>query len=201
MQLSYKIVYAGLWLAFICLRAIFGWIAQRSGLSPNFEYGKQERQEKKLGFAGILLILIFLAILAAYFFLPGEGTIFVLSLPVWLHNLGIALAILSLGFQVIVHSTLQQSWSQAKAVHQDNLIIQHGPYKWVRHPLYAAMLLFIIGLALLTAYLPLIILAILCIPFFNTEAKREEDEMREKCGKAYDDYCKNTGRLFPKRFV
>jgi protein-S-isoprenylcysteine O-methyltransferase Ste14 len=199
MDLYYKIIFGGLLLGFIGIRGIFGLIAQRSGLSANFVYGEQKTQdEKKLGVIGVLVILVFLAILAVYIVFPGEGDILIILLPEWIHYIGIGIGIISLGFQIIVHRTLQNSWSYAKANHKDNFIIQRGPYKWIRHPLYFSLILFMIGLALVTAYIPFMILAIVCIPFFNNESKKEEIEMRKRCGEDYENYCKNTGRLLPK---
>ena len=76
-----------------------------------------------------------------------------------------------------------------------------GPYRYVRHPIYAirmvmdvcAVLMAPCGIVLLTAAIDFLLLQI--------EARREERYMESKHGRIYADYKKSVGRFVPRAFV
>ena len=77
-------------------------------------------------------------------------------------------------------------------------LITTGPYHRVRHPLYSIHNLFNLGMIFLTAYIPLIIFAIIGVPLTYARMKYEEKMMVEKFGSEYEEYKERTGRIFPK---
>ncbi len=199
MGLFSKIAFAGLILSFLGIRIIFGLIAQRSGLSFNFENNTINTGEKKT--PGVLGIIIFIIILLAFLFfilMPYEKNILILALPEWALMIGLGIGILGLALQMVVHKILQEVWALEKSGGKKESLIRNGPFQWVRHPLYSSLILFLAGLSLATAYLPFIILTVGSVPFFNNEAKKEEKELLIKFGKEYEEYRKNTGQLFPR---
>jgi protein-S-isoprenylcysteine O-methyltransferase len=84
------------------------------------------------------------------------------------------------------------------AVQSDHRVIQHGPYRYMRHPSYTGALLQVLGLGLgLASWVSLLVMI---VPIGSTLAYRifvEEQALRQSLGQAYDDYCKTTPRLIP----
>lgn len=78
-------------------------------------------------------------------------------------------------------------------------LVTTGAYKYFRHPLYAAFLSgFNLGLALLLNNWIYIGWAILLHPIWHLNVVSEEKMLRRQFGQDYDDYCKTTGRFFPR---
>jgi protein-S-isoprenylcysteine O-methyltransferase Ste14 len=75
-------------------------------------------------------------------------------------------------------------------------LITSGPYQWVRHPMYLAVLLFMLGIAMYNGHwinqLSLITLTLAIIGKMN----REEAYLREHFDE-YGDYCSGSRRLLP----
>lgn len=78
------------------------------------------------------------------------------------------------------------------------LLVQHGPYAWMRHPLYFANLITALSLALF-AQLPWILSVTLLLPvilLYLLLALSEEDLLRKRFGDAFKNYCERVP-LFP----
>jgi protein-S-isoprenylcysteine O-methyltransferase Ste14 len=202
LQMIYKVIFGITLFLFLIIRGIFTVIAQRSGLSINFTDGNNERQKAgKPGLLSIIIILSILGLLLFYIIYPVESNPLIITLPNWIRIIGICICTISLVLQVAIHKTYQDSWLYAKKNNLRRILIKHGPYKWIRHPLYFSLILLLIGLALVMAYIPVIILAVCSVPLFQSEAINEEKEIRRTLANEYDIYSKQTGRLFPKIII
>lgn len=74
-----------------------------------------------------------------------------------------------------------------------------GAYRYVRHPLYAAFLLFFdFGLAVYLDNWLYVLWALLLHPVWHLNIRGEEALMREAFAEEYDAYCAVTGRFFPR---
>jgi protein-S-isoprenylcysteine O-methyltransferase Ste14 len=77
-------------------------------------------------------------------------------------------------------------------------LVSTGVFKYVRHPLYLASILFYLGLAVSTASLiSLVLWVIICI-FYNYLASYEEKLLESKFGENYRTYKGNTGKWLPR---
>jgi len=100
------------------------------------------------------------------------------------------------------HAELGTWWSITLEIRPNHQIVQRGVYRFMRHPMYAAFLLFALAQALL---LPnavagmgaLVAVGILCI----VRIPREEAMMCEVFGPAYRDYMQATGGVVPRLFT
>ena len=173
-------------------------IAQESGLSSSFENDTSPKQkEHNSNSISIIIILCILAMFVVYAVLPENQNILIIPLSDWLHWLGMALAITSLTLQIWTHVTLQKKWSAARESGKNNSVITSGPYSWIRHPLYLALMLFFIGLSLVSGFSLFLLLASLSLPIFYNAAKKEEAVLVQQFGDEYREYMKRTGRFFP----
>jgi protein-S-isoprenylcysteine O-methyltransferase Ste14 len=111
--------------------------------------------------------------------------------------IGTCLLVVGLLIAVWARVILGRNWSNVVTVKVDHELIQTGPYRWVRHPIYTGLLLALAGSAL--AQNLRIDLAVLPLAFlgFWIKLRREEDWMHQQFGVAYEAYCARTSRLVP----
>lgn len=78
-------------------------------------------------------------------------------------------------------------------------LVISGAFKYCRHPLYAAFLLFFnMGFSFLLNNWIYLIWALILFPVWSLNVKSEEKLMRKVFGKEYEDYCEKTGQFLPK---
>jgi protein-S-isoprenylcysteine O-methyltransferase Ste14 len=94
---------------------------------------------------------------------------------------------------------LGKQWSLTARVLDTHELVQSGPFGYVRHPIYSALLglLLATGLALSTAALTAIA-AVVYVAGTLWRASREEALLRGHFGAAYDDYARRVPRLIPR---
>lgn len=78
-------------------------------------------------------------------------------------------------------------------------LVTAGPFRYVRHPLYAAFLIgFNFGIALYLDGWIFFVWAVLQYPLWHLNIAGEERLMHRNFGQAYSDYCQKTGRFLPR---
>jgi protein-S-isoprenylcysteine O-methyltransferase Ste14 len=117
--------------------------------------------------------------------------------PVLMYWLGTAILAGGLLFSVWARRTLGRNWSGMVTVKEDHELVQTGPYRFVRHPIYTGLLTAVAGSAL--SWNHWFAFYVVAIIFFSMWIKllREEQFMRETFGEKYEAYCARTKRLVP----
>ncbi|MGH9481238.1 MAG: methyltransferase family protein [Terriglobales bacterium] len=111
---------------------------------------------------------------------------------------GAVVAITGLAYTVWARATLGQYWSRIVALKEDHRLVQSGPYRQVRHPLYSGLMLAALGTVLaLGVWRALIGAALLWIGFAG-RARREDTLLAGQFGAEFDAYRARTGRLAPR---
>jgi len=78
-------------------------------------------------------------------------------------------------------------------------VVQKGPYRWVRHPIYLGVFLIWLALALAFGSVFTFLLAALYVfPAYILYMRSEEQMMAASYGAEYTSYCRKTGMLFPR---
>jgi protein-S-isoprenylcysteine O-methyltransferase Ste14 len=78
-------------------------------------------------------------------------------------------------------------------------LVTEGPYRWIRHPLYASGMLLLIGIGLMSeSVLILAWVAIGLLLLLAIVIPREERELTRRFGSGYEHYRMRTGALLPK---
>jgi protein-S-isoprenylcysteine O-methyltransferase Ste14 len=76
-----------------------------------------------------------------------------------------------------------------------------GPYRFVRHPMYAGMILLgCLGVCLMFNSWIILLLPVIMYAIFFFMVRKEEAMMTAVFGKKYQSYATHTGRLFPRFF-
>jgi len=189
-------------LLFITFWVIRAYYVRRTR-DPNAPRTRAERREamKREGISGILLVVltpIELVIILIYAWGPVWMNWADLVFPIWIYWLGVVLMVVSIPLMGWVHRTLGKHYSYALETKEEQMLVTTGPYGRVRHPLYSAHNLFNLGMVLLTAYIPLVVFAVIGVPITYLRMKDEERMMMEQFGSKYEEYMKKTGRIFPK---
>lgn len=86
-------------------------------------------------------------------------------------------------------------------IHTDQQVVQHGPYKLIRHPSYTGALVVVIGLGLMIGnWVSLCALATCLFLGLLYRISVEERELRLHLGQPYEEYMQRTKRLIPFLF-
>ena len=94
--------------------------------------------------------------------------------------------------------SLGSSFAVRLGTRGDQRLVDSGPYRWIRHPNYAGLLLVAIGTALGLASPSALATTIgLWLPIVVVRIRREERMLDERFGRAYGNYQERTWRLLP----
>jgi protein-S-isoprenylcysteine O-methyltransferase Ste14 len=111
--------------------------------------------------------------------------------------LGALLAWAGVAFACWARYVLGRNWSSVVQVKQDHELIQRGPYRFVRHPIYTGLLLAFFGTGMaIGEWRGPICVAIVAVSFWF-KLRLEERWMRDNFGAAYEQYMQRTKALIP----
>jgi protein-S-isoprenylcysteine O-methyltransferase Ste14 len=125
-----------------------------------------------------------------------------ISIPIWLRWLDVAVGLGMLPLIYWVVSSIGNNISETFLTKENPILVTHGPYHWVRHPLYTVATIWLISLSILGANW--FMLAMTCLAFMGLAVlviPREETELRRNFGNEYQDYMKRTGRFVPRLYL
>ena len=116
----------------------------------------------------------------------------ILRNPLPLRIAGAGLVVMGLGLHVWSMWTLRRWWL-------DDQLCVAGPFKWFRHPMYAAWVTFILpGLALILNSRVVLAGVVLIHSIWHLLVSWEEKKLLEIFQDEYRLYSKRTGRFFPR---
>ena len=132
-------------------------------------------------------------IISAGIFLLGLGT-----LPTIFFYFGTALMIFGFLLRQWAISALGPFFAPTVRIVKTHKIIERGPYRYIRHPSYTGMILFLVGMAIASRSFESIIFSIL-IPLFGYfyRIRIEERSLIAHIGKPYAKYMQKTKMLVP----
>jgi protein-S-isoprenylcysteine O-methyltransferase Ste14 len=124
------------------------------------------------------------------------------ELPGWLQTCGAVTVSLTPFFCWWVLRSLGNNFADAFAAVFRQRLVTRGPYRYVRHPLYALECVFLLTISLATANWVLLGFACSGIPIICLVViPHEEQFLQERFGKAYIEYRKRTGVLLPRLLI
>ncbi len=148
---------------------------------------------------GIISFLNFFVIIVSIFDFWNFLSIFLaFDFPKWINWLGIIGIWIQDGWGVAVFSYNVNYTPAYKIMKSNYILATGGPYNYIRHPMYIAKAILVIFFFLATGIWVSLIGALSWIGLIS-QAKMEEEALKKKFGKVYEDYLSKTGRFFPKR--
>jgi protein-S-isoprenylcysteine O-methyltransferase len=112
-------------------------------------------------------------------------------------GLGGAITASGLAFAVWARFVLGRNWSSQITLKQEHELIQSGPYRLVRHPIYSGILLALLGTAIYIGELRGFIAFPLFAAGWRLKARVEESLMLEHFGEQYRDYQRKVKAIVP----
>jgi protein-S-isoprenylcysteine O-methyltransferase Ste14 len=127
----------------------------------------------------------------------------------WLHSrvlpeepaiwaVGLAITALGVGVAIWARLSLGGNWSGTVTLKTDHELVQKGPYRWIRHPIYTGILLAMVGTATIRGELVGWIGTGMVLTGFYIKARREERFLSSEFGSSFQEHAKRTGMFLPK---
>jgi protein-S-isoprenylcysteine O-methyltransferase Ste14 len=196
-ELSFRVLFIVLYAIFIVPRGYYRFV------KPKKEKGEDIEEPERRPFGkiqAILTIIILLSLVSMILYaigLPWMDVFQVAQYPVSLRLIGTIIALVMTPLLAWIHRELDRQYSALPEIQADHQLITTGPYEKVRHPMYTVLILFTLGMSLVTANLLVILFALLLALAFPFWVREEEQMMIETFGEEYVEYMKRTGRFFP----
>jgi protein-S-isoprenylcysteine O-methyltransferase len=110
---------------------------------------------------------------------------------------GALIGISGVSFAIWARKTLGENWSAKITLKKEHELIQSGPYKIVRHPIYTGFELMVLGPAIVFGELKGFIALGIIFTSHLLKIMKEEKLMRQQFPGQYADYSKRVKRLIP----
>lgn len=188
-------VFSVLFLLFLSERGYF----QAKAMRVSGELRKIKESKRKMATVILLFLVGQLWVIGGLIYLIRptimEWTCF--PIPSWVRWFGAAMTVSGMALEFSTQLYLGKNYSTTLHVSVGQSLVTKGPYRYVRHPMYTALITVGIGLGLLSTswYFLVPFVATGIVIAFRT--RREEEALIERFGDEYTQYAQATGRFFP----
>jgi protein-S-isoprenylcysteine O-methyltransferase Ste14 len=111
---------------------------------------------------------------------------------------GLALMVTGIFIRYWAVLTLGRFFTVDVRVHRGQTVVESGPYRWVRHPSYTGIIVFLVGLGLaLSDWASLAMLVLLPTAGLIVRIRSEERALLDGLGEQYRRFAATRRRLFP----
>ncbi len=121
-----------------------------------------------------------------------------IRLPAWLRWIGVGGGLLGGCLIIWAFHSLGRNLTDTVVTRREHTLVTKGPYRWVRHPFYDAVLISLVANALVAANWFLLTGGLLTWSLIFLRTKKEEDRLIARFGDSYRDYMNRTGRFLPR---
>ena len=139
-----------------------------------------------------------MAAIIAYLVNPAWMAWSSVELPVWLRWLGVGIGLTAGTLLVVVMRSLGTNLTDTVVTREHHTLVTSGPYRWVRHPFYAAAALAVTADSLVTENWFLAVTGAATIALLVMRTGTEEQRLIARFGDAYTDSMGRTGRFLPR---
>lgn len=114
---------------------------------------------------------------------------------------GMVLVLIGMGWRWYAIRTLGNYFTASVIVQEQQPVIQHGPYKLIRHPSYSGVLLVILGIGFMIGnWASAIVITAGMLIGLTYRMAVEEKVLGQQIGEPYESYKRRTKRLIPYLF-
>jgi len=189
------IVFSALFLVFLFERGYF----QAKAMKLSGEARKFRESKRKMATMIFLFLVAQLWVIGSfiYIFYPSAMAWTRFPIPAWIRWSGVIITVVGMALEFSTQLNLGKNYSTTLHISEGQSLVTSGPYRYVRHPMYTALIMVGVGIGILSTSWYFL------IPFIATgiviafRIRREEEAMIEKFGDEYIQYAQVTGRFFP----
>jgi protein-S-isoprenylcysteine O-methyltransferase Ste14 len=147
----------------------------------------------------VLIALPVAALTIGFMVRPDDFSWMRMNIPIWLRWVGLGQCIMGLVGLVWIHHHLGKNFSTELRIRADHRLVMSGPYRYVRHPMYANFLLWLPGLPFLGDNWVLLVFFLFGLFIVVTvRIPAEERMLLASFGDQYQEYMRTTGGLLPR---
>ena len=107
------------------------------------------------------------------------------------------LCVIGLGFAIWARVTLGRNWSGMVTLKEEHELVERGPYRFVRHPIYTGILTMFFATALARGHLSGFVGTLLMFASFWIKLREEEKLMLQQFPERYADYRRRAKCIIP----
>lgn len=146
---------------------------------------------------GYLSRLIMLPLIFCWILLPWQAAFSTVAQYSTVAFLGSLFSLIALSLTLYCWHYMGNSWRIGIDPKEKNTLITDGPFKHIRHPIYALSMLLMLGSLMSVQTETMAILFAIHWFIFSLEAIREEKYLTNIYGETYQQYINQTNRFLP----
>lgn len=186
----------------VVFRIMLATLAAFLYLNHHILHRKPQSKKKAVPLRGVELWLIItpsLWTLCLVFYVVGfDWFSWSLPLPHWLRWSGVAAMVTCAPLSQWIYHALGENFSKTLELQPNHRLIQNGPYRYVRHPMYSTLFLCATATCLISANLYVLAASATVVIVIMLRIKKEEEMLLSRFGENYKKYRQQTGALLPK---
>lgn len=140
------------------------------------------------------IVWILSLVITAWDFILLQGKIFNFDV---VSILGLTLFLAGVSLRVLGRMTLKKSYSYVLESSREKELVTYGVYRLIRHPIYFAGILYVIGLPLIFSSIYGFFVSLSFIPCILYRIRVEDKILIQEFGEEYLKYKKHTKKLIP----
>ena len=176
---------------------VFLWILTEAiggGIIPMLRRSGGNTKKKDNGSVLLIRVLMYVSVMIAILF-DLEN---IAMLPNWFFYPGIVLMVIGILVRQWAIFVLGRFFTVTVSVQKNQKVIDHGPYRYIRHPSYLGLFLIVVGIGLaLHSWGGIIVLIVMNGIAFGYRMHVEEKVLVSELGDDYIQYMKRAKRLIP----
>jgi protein-S-isoprenylcysteine O-methyltransferase Ste14 len=176
---------------------VFIWVLSEAiggGIIPMLRRSGGDTKRKDNGSVLLIRVLMYVSVMIAIL-LDLEN---IAMLPNWFFYPGIFLIVIGILVRQWAIFVLGRFFTLTVSVQKNQKVVDHGPYRYIRHPSYLGLFLIVIGIGLaLHSWAGILVLLVMNGVAFGYRMHVEEKVLVSELGDDYVQYIKRTKRLIP----
>lgn len=182
-------------------------IASAFAISVNFRR-KADKADRAVDFKaenpwllrvrGTAALVFYLGMLVYLIYPPALAWAAIPAWPLAFRWLGVALMAVMLPMLFWMFSSLGKNITPTVKTRREHQLVENGPYRYIRHPLYTFGGAFFVGLCLLAGNALLWVSGLIALWALGQRTPLEEEMLVARFGDEYKRYMQRTGRYLPK---
>jgi protein-S-isoprenylcysteine O-methyltransferase Ste14 len=110
---------------------------------------------------------------------------------------GLGMSFIGFGFMNWAIIALKDQFSMDVTIQENHQLITNGPYRYLRHPRYMGIILFLSGVSMVFHSWIAFVLALASVPVLIWRIQDEEELMHQEFADEWQTYTKRSWRLIP----